>query len=53
MKYQVRIVETLLRIVEVEANDSSEAVDKVQDMIDDEEIVLDWNDFDAREIDVL
>ena len=44
MKFKIEITETLQRIVEVEANNLSEAISKVADTYDNEEIVLDYND---------
>jgi len=45
-KYKVRIIETLSRIVEVEANDFIDALNTVEDMYCDGGIVLDSEDFD-------
>lgn len=50
MKYQVKIIETLSRIVEVDAQNSDEAWDKVKAQYDNEEIVLGSEDFDGYEI---
>ena len=46
MKYKVKIIETLSRIVEVEANDRYEAFDKVEAQWEASEI----GDFDGHEI---
>ncbi len=46
MKYKVRIIETLSRIVEVEAEDDMDALNTVEDMYCDSQIVLDSEDFD-------
>ncbi len=53
MKYQVKIIETLSRIVEVEADSRDEAWDKVEADWKRSEIVLDEGDFDGHEIYVL
>ena len=45
-KYQVRIVEVLSRVVEVEAEDEVGALNTVEDMYCDEGVVLDSDDFD-------
>ncbi len=50
MKYQVKIIETLSRIVEVEAQSKDEAWDKVESQYRHSEIVLDESDFDGYEI---
>lgn len=50
MKYQVKIIETLSRIVEVEAQSNDEAWDKVEKMYKKSQIVLDDTDFDGYEI---
>ena len=43
-KYQVEINETLSRIIEVEAENESDAVSKIKDLYKQEKIVLDSND---------
>lgn len=53
MKYKVKIIETLSRIVEVEAENKDEAWEKVDAQWDASEIVLDAEDFDGHEIYVL
>ena len=50
MKYQFKIIETLSKIVEVEADDRDSAYDKVEEMINTEEVVLTADDFEDREI---
>lgn len=40
-KYQVEIVETLSRVIDVEANSYEEALDKVKAKYDKSDIVLD------------
>jgi hypothetical protein len=48
-KFKVVIVETLSRIVEVEASDEFYAERIVKDWYHDEEITLDYGDFDEVE----
>jgi hypothetical protein len=48
-KFKVVIVETLSRIVEVEASDEFYAERIVKDRYHDEEITLDYDDFDEVE----
>lgn len=50
MKYKFKIVETLSKIVEVEAEDIDSAYEEVKEMINTEEVVLTADDFDGREI---
>lgn len=50
MKYNVKIIETLSRVVEVEAQNPDEAWDKVEAQWKRSEIVLDADDFDGHEI---
>lgn len=45
--FKVRVTERLTREVEVEAEDISDAENKVSEMYNNEEIVLDSNDFDG------
>lgn len=49
-KYKFKIIETLSKIVEVEANDSDSAYEKVEEMINCEEVILTADDFEDREI---
>jgi len=49
-KYKIKVIETLSRIVEVEAENLSSAIDNVNKMIRSEEIVLSAEDFDGRDI---
>lgn len=44
-KYKIEVVETSTRIVEVEADDVSDACGKVNDMWGEGEIILDETDF--------
>jgi hypothetical protein len=48
-KYKVRITEYLSKIVDVEASDEEMAMRIVKDRYFDEEIVLDYGDFDEVE----
>lgn len=48
MKIDIKITEILSRVVSVEANSLDEAISKVEDMYKNEEIVLDYNDFDGN-----
>ena len=50
MKYKFKIIETLSKTVEVEADDRDSAYEKVEDMINTEEVVLTADDFEDREI---
>lgn len=50
MNYKFKIIETLSKIVEVEAEDEDSAYDKVEEMINCEEVVLTADDFEGREI---
>lgn len=50
MKYKVKVIETLSRIVEVEASNSDEAWDKVEAQWKSSEIVLDGDDYEGHEI---
>lgn len=49
-KYKFKIIETLSKIVEVEAEDSDSAYEKVERMIACEEVVLTADDFEDRKI---
>ena len=49
MKYKVKIVETLSRIVEVDAKNADDAWGIVKNEYDNENIVLDSDDFDGVE----
>lgn len=50
MKYRFKIIETLSKIVEVEADNSDVAYEAVEEMMNSEEVVLTADDFDGREI---
>ena len=53
MKYVVRITETLVRTVIVDAENEQDAEDKAHSAYDDEQIVLDYSDFEECEIESL
>lgn len=48
-KYRIKVVETLSKVVEVEAEDYDLAFEKVEEMVDCEEVVLTADDFKGRE----
>ena len=50
MKHKFKIIEILSKIVEVEADDIDSAYEKVEEMINCEEVVLTADDFEDREI---
>lgn len=50
MKYKVCIMETLLRVVAVDANTEDDALKIIEDKYNKAEIVLDVNDFVDKEI---
>ena len=52
-KYRIEVKEVLSRVIEVEANDEDEGLDKVYEMYDNEKIVLDWHDLVEHEIDFI
>jgi len=45
MKFKAKITEVLSRVIVVEADSKEEALNKVSDMYNSEEIVLDYSDF--------
>ncbi|MBR6195430.1 MAG: DpnD/PcfM family protein [Prevotella sp.] len=49
-KYSIEVLEVLSRIVEVEASDEEDAIEKVRQMYRKCEIVLDDSDYKATEI---
>ena len=53
MKYIVRVTETLVRTVIVDAENEQDAEDKVYNAYDDAQIVLDYKDFEEYEIETL
>ena len=48
MKYRIKIIETLSKVVEVEADDYDSAFEKVEEMVNCEEVVLTADDFEDR-----
>lgn len=50
MKYKFKVIETLSRIVEVEAENTETAYEIVEEMVNTEEVVLTDDDFESREI---
>lgn len=49
-KYNINVRETLEKVVEVEAETSNLAIEKVQDLYDNEKVVLDFMDYVGVEI---
>ena len=49
-KFGISVKETLKRTVIVEAENLEEAMQKVNDAVENEEIVLEYDDYDEREI---
>lgn len=49
MKYRIKVVETLSKVVEVEDESEQAAFEKVEEMVNCEEIVLSADDFEGRE----
>lgn len=45
-KYQIEIVETLSRVVDINANSYEEALEQAKEKYDKSEIVLDWEDLE-------
>ena len=52
-KFKVEITETLRKVVEVEAEDETDAYEKVDQMYCESEITLDWEDYDTATYKVL
>ena len=48
-KYRIKVVETLSKVVEVEAENYDLAFEKVEEMVDCEAVVLTADDFEGRE----
>lgn len=48
-KFKITVTETLVQVVEVEADNAKEAPEKVKEMYDNEEIVLDYSDLTKTE----
>ena len=53
MKYKVEITEYLQRTISIKADNEDDALDKVEELYDNEEIVLSADDFTTKEIKVL
>lgn len=51
-KFLVRITETLVKDIEIEAEDELDAVNKVQNLYDKAEVVLDDTDYSGVDIDI-
>lgn len=49
MKYKIKVIETLSKIVEVEADSEDAAFEKIQDMHANEDFVLSADDFEGVE----
>lgn len=52
MLFEVRIKETLVRVIDVEAESKEEAEQKIEEMYKNCAIVLDYDDFKGYEITV-
>ena len=46
MTYEIKVLETLSRVVEIDAKDEESALEKIREMYSNEEIVLSADDFD-------
>ena len=51
-KMLVQITETLQRIVEVDAYNEDDAIERAQELIRNDDVVLDYNDFVERDIEI-
>lgn len=51
--YVVQVTETLARTLVVRADNEDEALKKAQQAYDNEEVILDYDDYDGYEIEVL
>lgn len=51
-KYLVRITETLVKDIEIKAENELDAVSKAQDLYDKAEIILDDTDYSGVDIDI-
>lgn len=47
--YQIRIIETISKVVEVTANNAEDAEEMAMNMYNNEEVVLDYDDYDGVE----
>lgn len=50
MKFVMKVTETLSRTVVIDANDKDDAISKVEQAYDNEDIVLDYKDYDGYDI---
>lgn len=50
--YKVEVKEFLTREIEVTANSEEEAIEKIKELYQKEQIVLDWNDYLSTEFDI-
>ena len=50
MKFVMKVTETLSRTVVVDATAQNDALSKVEQAYDNEDIVLDYNDYDGYDI---
>ena len=50
MKFVIKVTETLSRTLVVDANDQNDAISKVEQAYDNEDIVLDYKDYDGYDI---
>ncbi len=48
-KFKIAVTETLVQVIEIEAENAKEAAEKVKDMYDNEEIVLDYTNLTKTE----
>lgn len=53
MKYKVEITETLQKTIEIEAKDEMEAILKIKDLYNKEEIILDDSSYIDTEFKIL
>lgn len=53
MKHTVKIIETLVKEIEIEAASEQEAIDKAEKMYKDEEIVLYADDWESTEYEIV
>ncbi len=50
MKFDITVIETLSKTVTVDAENYNEALEKVEEMYDNQEIILDSSDFKGKVI---
>lgn len=53
MSYKVEVIEVLSRIVEIDAEDSDDAIEIAKDMYYNEDVILDYNDVQNTEFNVI